>query len=199
MTSALSTLTSMFMLFGTASFIVMVVFIFFHIRQFKSSLVKTRVAPKLVIGIGLGLLAIYGTIMGTRLESGTIINVRELAAMIAGVTGGPIAGLLAGLIGGLHRYTVGGVTALPCTVSTTLSGLISGIVSLKLTAEAYLLKGAALGFFLESGAMGLILVLLQPFSTALNIVEIIAVPMIAANTLGLVFWLFFSKKFISAP
>ena len=117
--------------------------------------------------------------------------------MIAGVTGGPVAGLLAGLIGGLHRYTVGGATALPCTVSTTLIGLISGIGSVKLTGKAYLLKGAALGFILESGAMGLILVMVQPFSTALNIAEIIAIPMIAANTVGLVFWLFLFNKLIA--
>ncbi len=192
--SALSTLTSTFVLLGTASFIVVVALVFFHLSSFKPSTVKKGIMPKLVIGVVLGLLAIYGTFMGTRLEDGTIINVRELAAMIAGVAGGPIAGLLAGLIGGLHRYTVGGATALPCTVSTILIGLISGIVSSKLTGKAFLLKGAALGFILESGAMGLILAMVQPFSTALNIVEIIGPPMIAANTVGLVFWLFLFNK-----
>ena len=192
--SALSILTNTFVLFGTASFIVIVAFIFFHFNFFKSSTVKNVIVSKLAIGVGLGLLAIYGTFMGTKLEDGTIINVRELAAMIAGVSGGPVAGLLAGLIGGLHRYTVGGATALPCAVSTTLIGLISGFFSLKLTDKSYLFKGAALEVILESGAMGLILVLVQPFSAALNIVEIIAVPMITANTVGLVFWLFLFNK-----
>jgi len=172
----------------------MIAFVFFHFSSFKPSIVTNGTVPKLVIGFALGLLSIYGTLMGTRLEDGTIINVRELAAMIAGVAGGPIAGLLAGLIGGLHRYTLGGATALPCTVSTILIGLISGIVSLKLSGKVSITKGAALGFVLESGAMGLILAIVQPFSTALNIVEIIAVPMIAANTVGLVFCLFLFNK-----
>lgn len=194
--SALSTLTSMFTLFGTASFMVIIAILFFYFNPFKLSKMKNGIVPKLVIGVVLGLLAIYGTLMGTKLDNGTIINVRELAAMIAGVAGGPIGGLLAGLIGGLHRYTVGGATALPCTISTSLIGLVSGLVSLKISGKTYLLKGAVLGLILESVAMSLILVLVQPFDTALNIVEIIAVPMITANTVGLVLWLFLYKKFI---
>lgn len=194
MIDAISILTSTFALFGTASFMVIVAFIVSRFNLFKPSTAKNKTVAKLAIGVILGLLAIYGTLMGTRLEDGTITNVRELAVMIAGVTGGPIAGLLAGLIGGVHRFTVGGATALPCAVSTILIGLISGIVSIKITGKTYLLKGAALGFILESGAMGLILLLVQPFSTALNIVEQIAVPMITANTVGLVFWLFLFNK-----
>ena len=73
MMSALLTLTSTFVLLGTASFIVMVAFILFS--SFKLLTGKNEILPKLVIGVVLGLLAIYGTIMGTRLEDGTIINV----------------------------------------------------------------------------------------------------------------------------
>jgi LytS/YehU family sensor histidine kinase len=51
--------------------------------------------------------------------------------------------------------------------------------------KAYLFKGAVLGFVSESAAMGLILVLV-PFSQALAIVEKIAVPLITANTVGLI-------------
>jgi len=83
--------------------------------------------PKTSIGLLLGLLAIFATLMGTTLSDGTIINVRELAVMIAGVAGGPVSGLTAGVIGGLHRYTVGGATALPCAISTIAIGIISGI------------------------------------------------------------------------
>jgi LytS/YehU family sensor histidine kinase len=129
--------------------------------------------------------------MGTNTGK-AIVNVRELATMIAGVAGGPIAGLLAGLIGGIHRYTVGGFTALPCTVSTILIGVIAGFVSVKLTGKTYLLKGVALAFALESMAMALILVL-APFDQAVPVVSEIAVPMISANTIGLAIWLYLSK------
>ena len=152
----------------------------------------------MAIGIVLGLLAVFGTLMGTKMADGTIINVRELAVMIAGIAGGPISGVIAGLMGGVQRYTVGGATALPCTISTILIGTIAGIVSMKIAGKAYLLKGAALGFMLESAAMGLILALV-PFSQAVAIVEKIAVPMIAANTIGLVLWLYLANKWKQTP
>jgi LytS/YehU family sensor histidine kinase len=138
---------------------------------------------KLVFGIVLGVFAIYGTVIGTKLPDGTIVNIRELAPMIAGVAGGPIAGTLAGVIGGVHRYTLGGATALPCTLSTVVIGIISGLVGSKLMGKMYLLKGAAFGFVLESFAQDLILVLVKPFDAAVNIVSQIAVPMTAANTI----------------
>ena len=116
--------------------------------------------------------------------------------MIAGIAGGPIGGLIAGLMGGLQRYTVGGATALPCTVSTILIGVVSGLVSTRIVGKFYLLKGAALGLVLESTAMALILVLVSPFSHAVSIVEQIAVPMISADTLGLVLWLYLAKKLV---
>jgi LytS/YehU family sensor histidine kinase len=138
---------------------------------------------KLVFGIVLGVFAIYGTVIGTKLPDGTIVNLRELAPMIAGVAGGPIAGTLAGVIWGVHRYTLGGATALPCPLSNVVIGIISGLVGSKLMGKMYLLKGAAFGFVLESFAQGLILVLVKPFGAAVNIVSQIAVPMIAANTI----------------
>ncbi len=161
-----------------------------------SRFVFTRkgLTAKIIIGTILGALAIYGTLMGTKLADGTIVNVRELAVMIAGVTGGPFAGLLAGLIGGIHRFTVGGATALPCTISTIAIGLISGLVSTRLIGKMYLVKGVVLGVALESAAMGLILVLVSPFDTAVAIVSQIAVPMIAANTIGLVLWMYLFNR-----
>lgn len=198
MTDTLTTLTSIFSLLGTASFMIVIAFAASNFKSFKPSTAKNKTIAKLAVGVVLGLLAIYGTLMGNKLESGTIINVRELAAMIAGVVGGPVSGLLAGLIGGIHRYTVGGATALPCTISTILIGLISGFVSTKLVGKMYLLKGAVLGLLSESGAMGLILLLVQPFSTAVTIVTQIAIPMIAANTVGLVLWLFLFNKWKTA-
>jgi sigma-B regulation protein RsbU (phosphoserine phosphatase) len=185
LTIALNVLT----LLGTASFMIVIAYMasnFLH----KPKIAKYKYLTPIALGVTLGLLAIYGTLTGIKLENGTIINVRELAAMIAGVTGGPIGGVIAGLIGGIHRYTVGGATALPCTISTIGIGLVSGLVSLKMFGKLYLLKGAVLGIACEAAAMGLILVLVSPFETALMIVEWITIPMIAANALGLMLWLY---------
>jgi LytS/YehU family sensor histidine kinase len=189
-----STFTSILLLLGNAALIIVVAFISVNFTFSKLAKVNKDLFPKLVFGAVLGVLAIYGTIMGTKLSEGTIINVRELAAMIAGVAGGPVAGTLAGIMGGVHRFTVGGATALPCTVSTILIGVASGFVGTRLMGKMYLLKGAALGFVLESFAQGLILLLVQPFNAALNIVSQIAIPMIVANTIGLFLWMYFFNK-----
>ncbi len=187
-----STITSVLLLLGNAA--LMIVISFVTVNLSKSKIAQKGWMAKLVLGVVLGALAIYGTTMGTKLPDGTIVNVRELAPMIAGVTGGPIAGTLAGLIGGIHRYTLAGATALPCTVSTILIGVISGLVSAKLLGKMILLKGAALAFVLEAFAMMLILVLVQPFDAALTIVSQIAVPMIAANTIGLFLWIYLFNR-----
>ncbi len=141
----------------------------------------------------MGLLAIYATAMAVKLPDGTIPNVRELAAMIAGVTGGPIGGLLAGLIGGIHRFSLGGATALPCGLATVLVGLIAGFVSTRLAGKMYLLKAALLGFILEAFAMGMVFVLV-PFDTALSVVSQVFVPMVAASTIGLTLWTYLLNK-----
>jgi LytS/YehU family sensor histidine kinase len=185
-------LKSILALLGTASFMIIIGCVCIRLKLFKSSASKNNMVGKLVIALVFGLLAIYGTLMGTE-TAGAIVNVRELAAVIAGVAGGPISGLIAGLIGGIHRYSVGSFTALPCSVSTVLLGVISGFVSKCLTGKAYLLKGAVLGLILESFAMALILVLATPFTQAVTTVEQIAIPMIIADTVGLVLWLFLSK------
>jgi len=193
-----STLTSIILLLGNAALMVVLAFILVNFSFSKSIAARKGLVAKLVFGIALGVLAIYGTLMGTKLPDGTIVNVRELAAMIAGVAGGPVAGTLAGVIGGVHRFTVGGATALPCTISTIVIGVISGFVSWKLVGKMYLLKGAALGFVLESFAMGLILVFVQHFDVAVSIVSQIAIPMIAANTIGLILWMYFFGKWNKA-
>jgi LytS/YehU family sensor histidine kinase len=189
-----STLISILLLLSTASFMIVVAFVCSSISFSRFILTRKGIAPKIIFGVIFGLLAIYGTFMGTKLADGTIVNVRELATMIAGVTGGPLAGMLAGLIGGIHRFSVGGATALPCAISTIVIGVVAGFVSTKLIGKAYLLKGAALAIILELFAMGLILVFVTPFENAVNIVTQIAIPMVLANTIGLVLWMYLFNR-----
>jgi LytS/YehU family sensor histidine kinase len=193
MVDFLTPINNTFSLLGTASFILVVAFTFASFTFSKLGLNQKKLKAKIVIGVLFGVLAIYGTVMGTKLADGTVPNVRELGAMIAGVAGGPIGGLLAGLIGGIHRYSVGGVSALPCALATILVGVIAGVVSPKLGGKMYLLKGALLGVVLESAALGLLFLLL-PLDTAVSIASQVAGPMITADTIGLVLWMYLFKR-----
>ena len=193
MPDPISTLTNTFVLLGTASFMIIIAFLCTTLSFSKLPASRQGLIAKLTIGAVLGFLAIYATVMAIKLPDGTIPNVRELAAMIAGVTGGPIAGLLAGLIGGIHRFSLSGVTAVPCGLATVLVGTIAGLVSTRLVGKMYWVKAALLGFVLESLAMGLVFVFV-PFDTALSVVSQVYVPMVAASTIGLALWTFLLNK-----
>jgi LytS/YehU family sensor histidine kinase len=186
-------LSSMLGLLGTACFMIVVALIasgqtFSHLKGAR----KATLA-KVIVGVVLGVLAIFGTLWGMKLGDGTVINVRELASMIAGFAAGPVGGAIAGLVGGLHRYTYGGTTAIPCAVSTILIGVISGLISMRISGKWYLVKAAVAGFLLESMAMAMILVFV-PWTQASHIVETIAFSMIGANTIGFVLWVYLANK-----
>jgi LytS/YehU family sensor histidine kinase len=191
-----STTINTLSLLGTASLVIIVAYLTVSFSN-KKLAAKNPWVPKIIIGVVFGLLSAYGTIMAVKLSDGTIPNVRELGAMMAGIAGGPVGGLIAGVIGGVHRFSVGGVTMIPCGLATILVGLISGLVSTRLTGKYYLLKAAAVGMALEAFAMGLVFVFV-PFEAAYMIVYQVYIPMIAASTIGLVLWTYFLNK-LKAP
>lgn len=186
-------LSSMLGLLGTASFMIVVALIASGATLSKVKSPSKSVLAKIAIGAVLGILAIFGTLWGMKLGDGTVINVRELAAMIAGAAAGPVGGVIAGLVGGVHRFTYGGTTAVPCAVSTILIGIISGLISTRLSGKWYLVKAAVAGFLLESMAMGMILVFV-PWAQATHIVETIYFSMIGANIIGFVLWVYLTNK-----
>lgn len=56
-------------------------------------------------------------------SSSTIANTRIMGVGISGLLGGPIVGIGVGSIAGIHRYMLGGTTALSCAISSILAGL----------------------------------------------------------------------------
>ena len=85
----------------------------------KSNLVGTIITI-IVLAIPICLASKYSTdIVGAK------TNVRDVIALYAAIVGGPVAGVAVGLIGGIYRFTLGGWTALPCSVATISGGLIA--------------------------------------------------------------------------
>lgn len=68
--------------------------------------------------------------VGIKLSSGAIVNIRDIGQLFAGLVGGPVIELGAGLMGGINRYYGGGFTAVPCSVATISAGVVGGIVYL---------------------------------------------------------------------
>ena len=138
-----------------------------------------------------GLVSIFSTYTGVRAQ-GAIVNTRVIGVLAAGLLGGPYVGIGAAVIGGLHRYLfdIGGFTAVSCAVSTFVEGLIGSAFSKRFKAGE--IDGA--GVFLitalaEIGQMAIILLISRPFPAALDLVRLIAFPMIIMNALGMVVFL----------
>ncbi|KES18599.1 putative regulator of cell autolysis [Gilliamella apicola SCGC AB-598-I20] len=144
---------------------------------------------KLVCYLIFSLFCIMGSYFSLHIED-TMANTRAIGAILGGLLGGPTVGLLVGITGGIHRYTLGGITAESCMVSTVLTGLISGLFHYSLMKKGRIdlvynpfLVGV-LGVLVESLEMIQVLLISRPFDVVLHAVRSIAVPMIVANSIG---------------
>lgn len=152
------------------------------------------ITDKAWIVIIFGLLSIYGTIRGIEV-SGAIVNIRDLGPIMAGIVGGPFVGVLTGLIGGIHRYSLGGWTALPCSIASVFAGLVAGFFANNLKKGFYYSKGIFLGVFVETVHVFVILPLLNGLTPeVIQLIRLCILPMIVANTIGVIVFLYILKE-----
>ena len=151
--------------------------------------VTVRLPHKLLCYVTFSIFCILGTYFGLHIED-SIANTRAIGAVMGGLLGGPLVGGLVGLTGGLHRYSMGGMTALSCMFSTFIEGLLGGLV------HSFLIKrgrtdrvfspftAGAVTCVAELLQMVIILLIARPFESALHLVQSIAAPMMVTNTVG---------------
>jgi sigma-B regulation protein RsbU (phosphoserine phosphatase) len=142
----------------------------------------------LMVGI-FGAMSILGNYSGLEIL-GAIANVRDLGPMIAGLLGGPIVGLATGLIGGVYRYSMGGFTAVPCSLATVLSGLFGGLVWIWKRKLIGFLWATLFVFLVETFHMALVLAIARPLSEALAVTQVIYFPMTIGNCMGMAVFAF---------
>ena len=116
-------------------------------------------------------------------EDEAIANSRVIGVVIAGLLGGWRIGLGAGLVAGIHRFALGGFTALACGVATIIAGLLAGLFYKK-NRHGKLSKALVVGALAEAMQMLIILLLSKPTEQAFSLVGHIGMPMIIANGLG---------------
>ena len=155
-----------------------------HFTKWMAKQQNSRVKTVLLAGAIGGVFGIYANISGFE-WNGAVISLRDIGPMLAGFLGGPLGGLFAGVIAGLHRLLWGGVTAPACMVATCLIGLFCGIIS-KFNRE--FIKKPYWAFLVSAGMevfhLGVVLLMVKPFDTALNIVKQIALPFTVMNAIG---------------
>lgn len=151
--------------------------------------VTIRLPYRIACYLVFSMFCIMGTYFGLRIED-SIANTRAIGAVLGGLLGGPAVGFAVGLTGGLHRYSMGGFTALACAFSTMSEGLIGGIF------HRYMIQAGRhdklynpynvgmVTLCAEVVQMLIILAVARPFQEALHLVESIALPMLTANSIG---------------
>lgn len=143
------------------------------------------IKDKLTMIIFFSMLAILGTYMGVKVEYSAIANTRSIGAITAGYIGGPVVGVIVGIIAGVHRYTIGGFTALSCCIATVISGFIGGTVKKISKNEEFNIKDAfAASVLAEVIQVIIILCIAKPRANALELEKVIALPMIMINSIG---------------
>lgn len=114
-----------------ASLIIVLFIIISKIKKIKYIFQKECYEKKhlRIISLIFSALAILATYNGVEVE-GAIANTRIISVVSGGILFGPTVGLSAGFISGFHRYIIdkGGITAIPCFISSIFAGLLSGIV-----------------------------------------------------------------------
>ncbi|OLN21189.1 sensor histidine kinase [Domibacillus antri] len=127
-----------------------------------------------------------------------IANTRIMVVGIGGLLGGPVVGLGVGVIAGIHRYTLGGFTAGACALSSILAGIAAGYIGKKYKKKRIItpLFAVGVGMTLETVQMMIILAFTKPFEKAWALVEIIGVPMIVINGLGILIFMFIIQSIL---
>lgn len=180
----------LFSLIQVASFFLFVAYAYANSPMFRLRRLETIARRDLIIlYLFFSAISIGGTYLGLPIH-GALANTRAIGPVLAGLVGGPFLGGAVGLTGGLHRYFYGGFTALACGLSTTVEGLVGGLVHLYLTRRSQPERALSpkTAFFTmmvaEALQMAIILLVSRPFQDALRLVKVIAFPMIAANSAG---------------
>ncbi|HFZ8994140.1 TPA: LytS/YhcK type 5TM receptor domain-containing protein [Citrobacter freundii] len=156
--------------------------------------VTVRLPHKFLCYIVFSIFCVMGTWFGLHIDD-SIANTRAIGAVMGGLLGGPVVGGLVGLTGGLHRYSLGGMTALSCMISTIVEGLLGGLAHSVLIRRGRTDKvfnpftAGAITFIAELVQMLIILLIARPFDEALHLVSDIATPMIVTNTVGAVLFM----------
>ncbi|HJJ48329.1 MAG TPA: Nramp family divalent metal transporter [Methanocorpusculum sp.] len=108
--------------------ILVVLFLFSRSKMFDRIVKgKGTLADKFWLVAILGVVCIGGLLNGVPVDNGAYyINFGDLGAIIAGIIGGPVIGGVVGLIGGLYRLSMGGGSAIPCSIAIMSGGIIAG-------------------------------------------------------------------------
>lgn len=180
--------------------IVMIAFLLTRLRFFRNMMSSNQLSQsqQYMAMVFFGVFGIIGTYSGLtfNVESfnierwsigiqpdEAIANFRVIGVVLAGLMGGAKIGIGAGIIAGVHRFMLGGYTALSCGIASIIAGTFAGKFRNK-DNHFSLSKVFTVTAVAEIIQMLLILLLSRPFEKVIHLVETIGLPMVITNGLG---------------
>nr|WP_216672264.1 sensor histidine kinase [Cronobacter sakazakii] len=167
--------------FDRAALMLICLFFLIRLRLFRELLHKSAHTPKELLAVTaiFSMFALFSTWSGVPVE-GSLVNVRIIAVMSGGILFGPWVGIITGVIAGLHRYLIdiGGITAIPCFITSIVAGVISGFISRRVPKAQHWRAGILGGMLCETLTMILVVAWAPTTALGLDIVSKIGVPMI---------------------
>lgn len=128
----------------------------------------------------------------------SLANTRVLTIGVSGLIGGTPVGFVVGIVSGLTRYAQGGNDPHIYIISSTLIGLLSGLFGNTFIRQNTFPKssdGIYMGVITEVVQMGLILIFSSSLAQAWNLVQLIALPMVLTNSIGMALFLSIIQSF----
>ncbi|QXE01587.1 LytS/YhcK type 5TM receptor domain-containing protein [Terribacillus sp. DMT04] len=178
------TLEMIFSIFERAALLLIILFFLTKIKGFKEILQKEHhsVRELSVLTIVFCSFAIFGTYSGIEVE-GSLVNIRTVAIIAGGILFGPWVGIITGIVSGLHRYLIDmdGITSLPCLITSITAGFASGFINKRIKKHRWWYVGILTGVLCQGLTMTLIIILSEPRSLGISIVEQIVIPMMVGE------------------
>lgn len=167
-----------------ASLLVVLFLLISKLKIFKKIFEKDKyeIEDLIIISLIFTFLAIFGTYNGIR-YMGSIVNTRVIAIVSSGILFGPVVSVPAGIFAGMHRYLidVGGITAIPCFLSSILAGILSGALHGKIPKRYTEIYGIIVGMLSESFTILLIYLISRPHEMAIDIIHAIYMPLLSGQ------------------
>lgn len=163
-----------------SSLIIVLFIIITKIKKLKYIFQKDnyRLSDLIIISIIFSALGVIGTYNGISVN-GSLANTRIISIVSGGVLFGPLVGITSGIITGTHRLIIdlGGITSIPCFISSILAGILSSILYKKVDEKYKWFYGILCGVISESISMALIYFISRPQEIAVEIISRIYIPM----------------------
>jgi len=187
-------------LIDNLGYVILIAFIISSLSVFKRVIQKDDLRRRdlTLLAIIFAIFGIIGTYSGTDVN-GAVANTRIIGIMAGGILYGPFVGIVSGVIAGLHRFTydIGGITSIPCAITTILAGFISAFIYKKGQKYDKWFYGLIGGIVVESVEMLLILLLSKPYDKAIYIAKSIYLPMSFTNAIGICLLILLIQKLLN--